>query len=136
MDLFDTYTKNMVLFAILPFRHVSTRIILLVSYNIFRHDIKSTGQRSILQTAEGIVQTSVFPLQKRRPPSLAQLQAMFGPIQESAFYVTYRMRVLSFRELLIYLERQFAGLTQTQRGSCSLLRCFLDVPSLSDNKIR
>ncbi len=70
------------------------------------------------------------------PPSLAQLQAMFGPIQESAFYVTYRMRVLTFRELLIYLERQFAGITQTQRGSCSLLRCFLDVPSLSDNKIR
>ncbi len=24
------------------------------------------------------------------PPSLAQLQAMFGPIQESSFYVTYR----------------------------------------------
>ncbi len=46
------------------------------------------------------------------PPSLAQLQAMFSPIQESAFYVTYRMRVLTFRELLIYLERQFAGLTQ------------------------
>ncbi len=70
------------------------------------------------------------------PPSLAQLQAMFGPMQESAFYVTYRMRVVTLRELLIYLERQFAGLTQTQRGSCSLLRCFLDVPSLSDNKIR
>ncbi len=36
------------------------------------------------------------------PPSLAQLQAMFGPVQESAFLCTYRMRVLTFRELLIY----------------------------------
>ncbi len=44
------------------------------------------------------------------------------------FYVTYPMRVLTFRDPLIYLERQFAGLTQTQRGSCSLLRCFRDVP--------
>ncbi len=47
------------------------------------------------------------------------------------FYVTYWMRVLTFRELLIYLEK-----TQTQRCSCSLLKCFRDVPSLSDNTIR
>ncbi len=38
--------------------------------------------------------------------------------------------------LLVDSERQFAGLTQTQRGSCLLLRCFRDVPSRSDNKIR
>ncbi len=46
------------------------------------------------------------------PPSLAQLQAMSVQFRNLHFYVTYRMQVLTFRELLMYLERQFAGLTQ------------------------
>ncbi len=61
------------------------------------------------------------------PPSLAQLYAMFHPIQELAFYVTCPMRVVIFRELYMRLERRFPSQTQQHSGKCSLRKCFRNV---------
>ncbi len=61
------------------------------------------------------------------PPSLAQLYAMFRPIQESAFLCTCPMRVVIFRELYMCLERRFASQTQPHSGKCSIRKCFRNV---------
>ncbi len=50
------------------------------------------------------------------PLSIAQLYAMFRPIQESAFYVTCPMRVVISGGLCMCLERRFSRQTQLHSG--------------------
>ncbi len=60
-------------------------------------------------------------------PSLAQLCAIFHPIQKSAFHVTCPMREVISRELYMCLKRRFASQTQPHSGKCSLRKCFRSV---------
>ncbi len=90
----------------------------LVRDEILRRDNLGNAQRAQIESFTGSVEWRVNFARRHGIKSIAlHGQAASATVEEAADDMA--------KLLLIYLERHFAGLTQTQLGSCSLVRCFL-----------